>query len=430
VEVAVACLTTDSKGRKYIQVNELPGRPKLWLGDFPKKMAESVLVKVEALLIAKASGQPLDHMTAAWVGEIARTPVKQNIYTRLVDLGLVQPVHSDVEVVTLGAVLDRYIKGRSKLKPNTLRNYLTTQRLLQEHFGSGRATGTIHAGQARDYREWLISKYSPATVAREIKRARQFFEYAKDCRITEQNPFAKIKAGSQKNVSRKHFVGQETIETVMAACPDNEWRLLLAFARYGGLRTPSELAALTWGRINWEQGRFTVRVPKKEHLDGHGERVVPIFPELRPYLEQAFEEASEGDVFVVPRARSSNVNLRTGLLRILKKAGVAAWPKLFQNLRASRETELMREYPAHVVHAWLGNSREVAEDHYLMVTEEDYERATKNPATIAVHFSVQPDAVSGIPEPSPEKESAVSPAVADYTADQIPPRGVEPRFSD
>jgi hypothetical protein len=64
-----------------------------------------------------------------------------------------------------------------------------------------------------------------------------------------------------------------------------------------------------------------------------------------------------------------------------------------------------------------------------MVTEEDYERATKNPATIAVHFSVQPDAVSGIPEPSPEKESAVSPAVADYTADQIPPRGVEQQLN-
>jgi len=61
-------------------------------------------------------------------------------------------------------------------------------------------------------------------------------------------------------------------------------------------------------------------------------------------------------------------------------AGVAQWPKLFVNLRASRETELMRTEPTHIVHAWLGNSKEVAEDHYLMVTDEDFDRVAKGTA--------------------------------------------------
>ena len=121
--------------------------------------------------------------------------------------------------------------------------------------------------------------------------------------------------------------------------------------------------------------------------------------------------------------------------RILRKAGVAQWQRIFQNLRARRETELMKKYPAHVVHAWLGNSREVAEDHYLMVTDDDYRQAAASSAAVdplseAVQKAVQSAAVSGSQPSSPEKESAVSPAVADYTADQIPPRGVEPRFSD
>jgi len=94
----------------------------------------------------------------------------------------------------------------------------------------------------------------------------------------------------------------------------------------------------------------------------------------------------------------------------------------------------MREHPAHVVHAWLGNSREVAEDHYLMVTDEDYRRAAHpapvDPVTEAVQKAVQSATAVNCQQPSPEKEQAVLPAVADCTAVHIPPRGVEPRFSD
>jgi integrase len=421
----MACLTADSKGRRYIQLNELPGRPKVWLGEVPKKMAEGLLGKVEALLIAKASGQPLDHQIAVWVGEISRTPVSGPIYNRLVELGLLEASGMETVAVAIGDVFDRYINGRSKLKPNTLRNYQTTKRLLEEFFGAGRAIGTIHTGHARDYRELLIGKYSPATVAREIKRARQFFGYAKDCHLTDQNPFSKVKAGSQKNTKRKHFVSRDVIEKVLAACPDNNWRLVVVLARYGGLRIPSELERLTWSDVDWHGHKITIRVPKKEHIDGHETRIVPIFPEVKPYLRQAFDEAPDGSVHVLPKRFHKEGYVYAGVGRAAERAGVPKWPKLLVNLRASRETELMRSEPAHVVHAWLGNSREVAQDHYLMVTEADYERVTQDPSKIAVHFSVQSGPVMGLPSPSTEKESAVSPAIADYTADQIPPRGVE-----
>ncbi len=99
------------------------------------------------------------------------------------------------------------------------------------------------------------------------------------------------------------------------------------------------------------------------------------------------------------------MNLRTGLQRTLKRASVDAWPKLFQNPRASRETELMRTHPAHVVYAWLGNSQEVAQDHYLMVTDEDFARA----AGSALHNPVHSSAVRGLQWPPYEKETAVSP---------------------
>jgi integrase len=430
----MASVCVESNGRRLIQINELPQRPKVRLGKVSDKFAQSIRVKIESLVGSKASGQPLEHETAAWLGNI-----DDRLHARLAALGLVKARGEAAPTATLSQVLDRYITGRAKIKPNTLRNYQTSKRLLEKHFGTARRVDSIHTGHARDYREWLAGTYAPATVSREIKRARQFFEYAKDSRLTTENPFSKIKAGSQRNTSRKHFVDRETIQKVLDACPSNEWRLIVALARYGGLRIPSELTDLTWDRIDWDAGAFTVRVPKKEHLDGHGERPMPIFWELRPLLEEAFNDAPVGSRYVVPSGRMANVNLRTGLERILRKAGVPQWPKLFQNLRASRETELMREYPAHVVHAWLGNSREVAEDHYLMVTDEDYARASAartpsqtgtDPFSEAVQKAVQSAAITSIHEQSLETQAAVSPASASNTAARIPPRGVEPRFSD
>ena len=46
------------------------------------------------------------------------------------------------------------------------------------------------------------------------------------------------------------------------------------------------------------------------------------------------------------------------------------WPKLFQNLRSSRQTELAERYPIQVVCEWIGNSEAVAAKHYLQVTED------------------------------------------------------------
>ncbi|HTM53198.1 MAG TPA: hypothetical protein VL175_04190 [Pirellulales bacterium] len=118
--------------------------------------------------------------------------------------------------------------------------------------------------------------------------------------------------------------------------------------------------------------------PKTEHHEGGESRLVPLFPELLPHLELAFEQAELGTEFVISRYRDSNSNLRTQLERIIRKAGLEPWPTLFQNLRSTRQTELAEHFPAHVVCAWIGNSEAVARKHYLQVTEEHFEQAGKS----------------------------------------------------
>ena len=86
--------------------------------------------------------------------------------------------------------------------------------------------------------------------------------------------------------------------------------------------------------------------------------------------------------------RNDGVNLRTRLLKIIRRAGLSPWPKPFQNMRASRETELADEFPSHVVSAWIGNSERVAAEHYLQVTEDHWRRAAASGA-VALQNPVQ-----------------------------------------
>jgi len=62
--------------------------------------------------------------------------------------------------------------------------------------------------------------------------------------------------------------------------------------------------------------------------------------------------------------RNPSQNLRTQLEKMIRPAGLEPWPKLWQNLWASRETELMEQFPAHVVVAWPGHTQHVAQKHY------------------------------------------------------------------
>ena len=112
-----------------------------------------------------------------------------------------------------------------------------------------------------------------------------------------------------------------------------------------------------------------------------------MFARLRPQLEGAREMAEEGQTHVIPEnlylpvAQTPlgwrNCNLRTTFKKIVDRAGLEPWPRLFHNLRASCESDLAREYPITTVCKWLGNTVAVAVRHYVQVTDEDFRRAAK-----------------------------------------------------
>jgi integrase len=350
-------------------------RRSIRLGKMPMKAAEEVCRRVEYLVAAKASGTAIDNDTARWLASTSDA-----MHAKLAAVGLVEPrIKANVR---LGDFIDAYIAGRSDVKRRTRLNLRIFGDRLIAFFGRNRDLRSIKRSDADAWVIHLKAKYADATWGRTIRGAQQFFTAAVRAEIIDRNPFDDLKAGSFTDKDRQRFVTREDIARVLDACPDAEWRLIVALCRYGGLRCPSELLVLTWADVDWERSRFHVDSPKT------GPRWVPLFPELRPFLEEVYERAPEGTRHVITRYRDSNVNLRTQLVKYIRRAGLVPWPKPFHNLRASRETELAAVYPLHVVCAWIGNSSLIAAKHYLQVTDADFESAAKCGA-VAVQNPVQ-----------------------------------------
>ena len=372
----MASISRDPNGNRSIQFAAADGRRRtIRLGKVNQHLAETIKVKVEALAAARKAGLPIDNETAAWLGKIG-----DDLHAKLAAVGLRQP--RTAACPTLADFIDQYKADRGDVGDGTQKCYNGAAGRLFAFFGKDRRLADINPGDADRFADWLRGEagYAQATVAKTVKFSRQVFRRAVRLKIIAENPFDGIKAGSEKNRGRSFFVTPDAARQVIDACPDHEWRLLVALARFGGLRTPSEVLSLTWPDVLWDQDRFRVHSPKTER-QGKPERIVPLFPEPRPYLEEAFELAEPGALYVITRYRDTNCNLRTQLLRIIRKAGLVPWPRLFQNLRASRETELAERFPLRVVTDWSGNTPNVAHDHYLSTTEEHFRRAANSGAS-------------------------------------------------
>ncbi len=371
----MASISRDSNGTRRIQFVARDGKRKaIRLGNVTQKQAETVLLKVEHLVAVMFTGHPLDADTAKWVADR-----DEKFAAKLARVGLI-PKREETHG-RLGEFIDDYLAGRTDIKPRTRTCLLQIRSNLVEYFGENKPLRDVTAGDADEWRRWLMTKLGDNSVRRRAGRAKQLFRAAQRKRIIAENPFGDMRDCSVRaNKSRQYFLSLEDAAKVLNACPDHEWRLIFALARFGGLRTPSETLSLRWSDVDWERGRLLIHSPKTEHHEGKETRWIPLFPELREHLETAFDRAAEGADFVITRYRDAEQNLRTHMLRIIKRAGLTAWPKLFQNLRSTCETELVETYPLHVVTAWLGNSQLVAAKHYLQVTDEHFERAAQKTA--------------------------------------------------
>jgi len=384
---------TYKDGKATIQVDGPDGkRHSIRLGNCNKRQAISAKMNIENLLSSRNTGGELKQSTSEWVGCLPYI-----IRRRIERAGLIGPREGG-NCPTVEQWFKNYIAGRMDAKPATIIKFGQIQKKVADFFGCNKRLNEVNAGDAEDFRNHLKNGgLSEGSTRRLCGLAKQVFGKSLKKKMIGENPFADIRCANIADSTRFFFVTKEAAQAVFDACPDNEWRLIFALCRYGALRCPSEVLRLTWGDIDWENNKFTVHACKTEHHEGGGIRIVPIFPELLPYLRDCFEQADPGSEYCINRYRNPGQNLRTQFERIILKAGLTPWEKLFVNLRSTRVTELNETFPSHVVAAWAGHSEAVEKKHYLQVTEDHFKKAVQNP--------VQNDTASGCIGPQANRDN-------------------------
>jgi integrase len=419
----MASIIDDPNGRRRIQFVAPDGsRKAIRLGKIDRKTAENNCRHIEALLSAKINGDGIPRTTATWLTEIG-----DKLKAKLAAVELIEAPKR----AALGDFLRSYILNRPDVKPATLEVWQQPCRNLIEFFGDDKPLRSITAGDADQFKAWLITRsLATATFAKRLSFARSFLHVARKHKLIDENPFSEVKIPTANVSERQRFVDRDTIQRLMTVA-NPTWRTIIALARFGGLRCPSEVLSLEWRHVDWERGRLLVPSPKTDRYEGKGSRAIPLFTDLRPYLFEAFELAEPGVSHVVggnhlAKANSptgwKSCNLRTPFAKLVRRAGLESWPRLFHNLRSSRETELLDEFPVHVVAKWMGHDAKVSIKHYAQTTEEHFDRASsdaKSGARVTQNRAQQDSAGSG-PESQVVVENAENQGLNATSCDVLP----------
>ncbi len=345
-------------------------RKTLALGTVTKKAATQVQAHIDKLHAAHITMTTPPEESMRWL-----MGIDVRLRERIAAIGIAPAA----VVTTLGPLWDRYLDAREgNVSPASMVRMRQAERLTIEHWGRDRPLSTITPGDAAGFRRALLARgMAEATVRKRSSDAKMVFAWAIDNHLIGLNPWANIPTSAVGNRSRQRMIGADDARRVMAGLPSAQWRLLFALARWGGLRVPSEPAALRWEDIRWDERRIVVTDAKNARHADRATRVIPLFPELAEPLQAVYDAAREGEPMVLPMLRGmAGATLFRAMRQSIKAAGLPVWPRLWHNLRATRQTELADLYPIQVVTAWIGNSRGVAERHYLQTTDEHFAKAS------------------------------------------------------
>lgn len=402
-------------------------RPSVYLGRCSNGTYSEIKIHLDRLQAALRFGSQVPDATNAWL-----TSIDAVFHAKISTAGLcvsrVKSAPGDEPVVQF---VPRYIARRSDVGERTRVNLRQAEAKLSEFFGPAKSMASVTLADGKAFRQWLEGQgYALATISMYIKKARQFFGHAVDDEILPRNPFRKVQAGSQVNAANMRYVSAATVERVMAVA-DPAYRLVLALARYAGLRCPSELLQLRWDDVRWDEHWLHV-LSDKTKKQAKPERFPPLCGRLKAVLREAFAGVDDVQSRVLPFLDKSS-NLRTQVRRLCKRAGVEPWPKPLQNLRLSCETDWLDSDGVALACKWSGNTPEVAMKHYHLVREKDYQRVADRGAESSAEWCrIEGNGAEGqkvrviVSDGSSQTYYSVPFHSLAGTSHLVPPMGIEP----
>ena len=335
---------------------------KVRLTGWGAERAENAKHHVDVLLRARKLHQPVPVVTLDWLYHNA--PL--NLQQALAKSGVLENRRS------LGDAGRSWILARIKAG-NVTKRVEKCERVLDsliDHLGDIELEA-ISADALSDWASELDGAEN--TIADYVRLAQQMLAWCVRERLLVVSPAAGLSAAYITS-DRLVEVSAESVRAVMDATSDVELPLFLALARWGGLRL-AEIPRVSAEDIDWSRSELTVRESKRAK-SGYTRRLIPIFPELRHPLEVAQAFAVSG-LLMPSLADLSQSGVTDRVERIATRLGIPMWPRPWQNMRATRESELMRQHPDKIVDVckWIGNSPAVALKHYAIAQANAYRRA-------------------------------------------------------
>lgn len=346
-------------------------RKKLCLGSrYTVKQAKEIKSFVERIARAIETGDRFDRATAGFIADMT-----DDLRGKFVACGLLP----ESEAVTLESLFDRFLESEAgDWKRNTVITYEQARKRLFDFFPPETNPAELTKQDGEAWKKWQKDHYSPATICGSFQRLARVFNWGVEAGLIEANPFKGIKRGSFVNPNRLFYVPMDWYFKLLDACPCQTWRTLLALCRIGGLRNPSETLLLKWEDVDFTNKRILVHSPKTEHIEGKETRLLYMFPLIERELWRQSEAYTVGDSpFVISEYRDTAANMRTQLRRIIFRAGLPEWERTFQNLRASASTDIEAEFGRAVEAAFVGHSERMALKHYLQISDNVFDRASR-----------------------------------------------------
>lgn len=170
------------------------------------------------------------------------------------------------------------------------------------------------------------SGLAPATANMYLRAVKTFFRWAVEAEILPKNPFRAVKFFKDTARGRRLYAIGE-VERLLAACPDDRWRLMIALGITTAMRR-GEIFNLTVGEIDYQAGVIAIREKpdtpqtwawKIKDSDG---RTVPITPLVERLLLAVQAGLPSGQAYVCLSAD------RVETLLTLKRQGRLTYQRL------------------------------------------------------------------------------------------------------
>lgn len=290
--------------------------------------------------------------------------IDDSLRRRLANAGLC----SDVEYSVHGLADEWFESRKPNITKGTQAVVVQSVKAIKEFLPHDPDVAEVTESMTREWKTTLEEIYSPETADKRLLYMKAMFGKAVRERVIRNNPMSWFKTRKFPGAKKAHITS-ERIEKLIKIAPSEEWRMLLAVARYCAVRCPSEIKQMKWSDWDWRNKWITIRSPKTAKYPNGASRQCPLFRKLRPHVAE--HEGRTDDEFVFPFLRST-YTLATHFEQWMKGYGLTLWNRPFTSLRSSRIEDLLRlgKQP-HVVAKWVGNSAETIWRSYAHCLDSD-----------------------------------------------------------